>query len=222
MNLAPVLDVCPAGEGFFMERRSLGHDPEIVGKYGCHVIKELQEAGVAACAKHFPGLGAAKLDPHLLLPVVSQSRQAIEKIDLVPFQQAIAAGVASIMTSHTIYENLDASNVATLSTYILKNILRDTLGFDGLVITDDLEMGAIENERSVAEAAVLAFCAGADMLLIKPGMAYVDILQAVKAKIDCPVGAYSVSGEYAMIKAAAAKGWIKEKDLALEQARGDC
>ncbi|MCB2183526.1 MAG: beta-N-acetylhexosaminidase [Desulfobulbaceae bacterium] len=166
MNLAPVLDVCPVGEGFFMEKRSLGADPEIVGKYGCHIIKELQSLGVAACAKHFPGLGAAKIDPHLLLPVVSQSRQAIEEVDLPPFQQAISAGVASVMTSHTIYENLDSSNIATLSASILKDLLRDKLGFDGLVITDDLEMGAVENERSVAEAAVLSFVAGVDLLLI--------------------------------------------------------
>lgn len=166
MNLAPVLDVCPIGTGFFMEKRSLGRDPEVVGRYGCHVIRGLQRKGIAACAKHFPGLGAAKIDPHLQLPVVERSRQELEAEDLVPFQRAISEGVASIMTSHTIYVNLDNTNLATMSRYILTDILRGQLGYDGLIITDDLEMGAVENERTVAQAAVLAFSAGVDMLLI--------------------------------------------------------
>jgi beta-N-acetylhexosaminidase len=178
MNLAPVLDVCPAGEGFFMEKRSLGDDPQVVGRLGSVVIRNLQNGGVAACGKHFPGLGAAKLDPHLQLPVVSRPAATIRAVDLVPFQQAIAAEVAAIMTSHTIYEHLDASTPATLSGYILTDLLRHELGFAGLIITDDLEMGAIENERSVADAAVLAFAAGADMLLICHGHEKVRLAQA--------------------------------------------
>ena len=166
MNLSPVLDVCPAGEGFFMEKRSLGADPETVGQLACHIITGLQQGGVAACAKHFPGLGAAKLDPHLQLPIVSQTREQIDNVDLVPFQKAIAEDVASIMTSHTIYENLDATIPATLSQSILTGLLREKMGFEGVIITDDLEMGAIENEWSVAQASVQAFLAGADMLLI--------------------------------------------------------
>ncbi|MCK9296327.1 MAG: beta-N-acetylhexosaminidase [Desulfobulbaceae bacterium] len=169
MNLAPVLDVCPAGQGFFMEKRSLGADPQLVGQLGSQVINGLQAGGVAACAKHFPGLGAAKLDPHLQLPVVSRALAEIRVHDLVPFQQAIAAGVAAIMTSHTIYEHLDAATPATLSGHILTDLLRSELGFDGLVITDDLEMGAIENERTVDAAAVQAFAAGADLILICHG-----------------------------------------------------
>lgn len=166
MNLAPVLDVCPAGRDLFMEKRSFGEDPEQVGRFGCHVALELQKGGIAACGKHFPGLGAATLDPHLQLPVVTQSLSDIEEIDLIPFQRAIAAGIVSIMTSHTIYTSIDDSIPATLSRPILTGLLRNKLGYDGLVITDDLEMGAIENERTVAEAAVQSFIAGADMLLI--------------------------------------------------------
>ncbi len=166
MNLAPVLDVCPAGQDLFMERRSFGGNPEQVARLGCHVALELQKGGIAACGKHFPGLGAATLDPHLQLPRVSQSLSDIEEIDLVPFRRAIAAGIASIMTSHTIYSSIDDSIPATLSRPILTGLLRNKLGYDGLIITDDLEMGAIENERTVAEAAVESFVAGADMLLI--------------------------------------------------------
>jgi len=166
MNLAPVLDVCPAGEGRFMERRSLGSDPAQVGVLGCLIIDVLQEAGVAACVKHFPGLGAAVLDPHLQLPTVTQSRQQLQEVDLTPFRAAAQAGVAAFMTSHTIYSAIDADHPATLSALILEGLLRREIGYDGLVITDDLEMGAIENDGTVAEAAFASFLAGADLLLI--------------------------------------------------------
>lgn len=185
MNLAPVLDVCPAGQGFFMEKRSLGSEALVVGELGCLVIKGLQEGGIAACGKHFPGLGAARLDPHLHLPVVSRSLEQIKETDLVPFQKAIGAGVAAIMTSHTIYKNLDEATPATLSMYVLSDLLRSELGFDGLIITDDLEMGAIENERSVPQAALQALAAGADMILIchdhdKVRLSYEKLMAAVR------------------------------------------
>jgi len=149
-----------------MERRSLGGDPARVGALGCLIIDVFQGAGVAACVKHFPGLGAAILDPHLQLPTVSQSRQQVEEIDLPPFRAAAKAGVAAFMTSHTIYTALDAEHPATLSSTILNGILRSEIGYDGLVITDDLEMGAIENDGTVADAAYASFMAGADLLLI--------------------------------------------------------
>lgn len=166
MNLAPVLDVSPAGEGRFMERRSLGGDPAKVAALGCLIIDVLQAAGVAACVKHFPGLGAAVLDPHLELPTVTQSRQQLAAVDLAPFRAAARAGVAAFMTSHTIYSAVDADHPATLSALILDGILRHEIGYQGLVITDDLEMGAIENDGTVAEAALTSFMAGADFLLI--------------------------------------------------------
>lgn len=166
MNLAPVLDVCPAGEGRFMERRVLGGDPATVARLGRLVIETMQQAGVAACAKHFPGLGAATLDPHKVLPVVVRPAAELRRLDLPPFAAACKAGVAAVMTSHTIYTGLDGQTPATLSAAILQGLLRTELGYDGLVITDDLEMGAIENGQSVAAAALAAFVAGADMLLI--------------------------------------------------------
>lgn len=166
MNLAPVLDVCPAGEGRFMERRVLGGEPATVARLGCLVIETMQANGLAACAKHFPGLGAATLDPHKVLPVVERPAAELRRLDLPPFAAACAAGVAAVMTSHTIYQGLDGQTPATLSSVILQGLLRRELGYDGLVITDDLEMGAIENARSVAAASLGALNAGADMLLI--------------------------------------------------------
>lgn len=169
MNLAPVLDVCEAGQGFFMERRSLGNDPGRVSRFGWLIIETMQKSGVAACGKHFPGLGGARQDPHKLLPVVDIPRQELFERDLMPFIKAARAGVASIMTSHTIYPALDSDRPATLSRAIITSLLREEIGFDGLVITDDLEMGAIENEGRVEEAAWQAFQAGADLLLICEG-----------------------------------------------------
>lgn len=166
MDLAPVLDVCPVGHGCFMEKRSLGDDPYKVGQLGTLIINAMQNKGVAACGKHFPGLGAAKLDPHLELPYVARSLEQLQQEDLVPFRDAIDAGVAGIMTSHTIYSGLDPEHLATLSQKILTDLLRQEMGYDGVIITDDLEMGAIENEKTVNEAALEAFVAGADMLLI--------------------------------------------------------
>ena len=166
MNLAPVLDLCPVGHDFYMERRVLWADPATVARLGCLVIKIMQEQGLAACAKHFPGLGSARLDPHCTLPTLERSREELEREDLPPFQAAAELGVAAIMTSHTIYPALDPRRPATLSSAILEGVLRQRLGFKGVIVTDDLEMGAIENHQGVEEAALAALVAGADQLLI--------------------------------------------------------
>lgn len=166
LNLAPVLDVCPAGQGFFMERRSLGGETATVAKLGSLIIMEMQDLGLAACAKHFPGLGRAVVDPHHQLSTVSQSSATIKEDDLPPFRAAMAVEVAAIMTSHTIYRDMDSENAATLSTRILTDLLREEMGYQGVIITDDLEMGAIEKEGAIDRAALQAFQAGADLLLI--------------------------------------------------------
>ncbi|MDA8163402.1 MAG: beta-N-acetylhexosaminidase [Desulfobacteraceae bacterium] len=165
MNLAPVLDVCPAGKGCFMERRALGEDPGEVARLGRVVISAMQDEGVAACGKHFPGLGAAVLDPHERLPRVDRSLPELRRLDLPPFREA-AAEAAAIMTSHTLYPALDPEWPATLSRPILTGLLREEIGFTGVIVTDDLEMGAIEKEGPLDEAALRAFEAGADLLLI--------------------------------------------------------
>lgn len=166
MNLAPVLDICPTGQGCFMERRCLSDRPEQAAALGALIITEMQQQGVASCAKHFPGLGAVSIDPHQTLPVVAKTAQDMLDQDLQPFRAAIQAGVAAVMTSHTVYHNLDTEHPATLSFSILTDLLRGQLGYDGVVITDDLEMGAIAKNESVPMAALKAFQAGADLLLI--------------------------------------------------------
>ncbi len=165
LNFAPVLDVSPEDQGLFMERRSLGGDPDTVARLGAMIIRMMQESGLAACGKHFPGLGRAVPDPHLTLPTINAEISELEG-DLAPFRSAIDAGVAMIMTSHTLYPAFDPDHHATVSEKILTGILRRNLGFDGVIVTDDLEMGAVENQTTAGRAAASAFTAGADLLLV--------------------------------------------------------
>ncbi len=166
MNLAPVVDVRRGQIEKHLDGRTFSEAPDMVGLLGKTVIKTLQENGVMAVAKHFPGLGRASLDPHRNLPTIALKRKEIEKVNLPPFKAAIGAGVSAIMTSHAIYPALDSVWPATLSSTILTDLLRETMGFKGLIITDDLEMGAITNQWSVPQGAAFAFKAGSDILLI--------------------------------------------------------
>jgi beta-N-acetylhexosaminidase len=166
MNLAPVVDVRRGEIEKHLDGRSFGEDPEKVSLLGKAVIDSLQENGIMAVAKHFPGLGRATLDPHVHLPRIEIGRGEIQSINLAPFRAAVASGVSGIMTSHAVYPALDPDLPATLSSTILSNLLREEMGFAGLILTDDLEMGAIVTQCGVAEGAARAFRAGADLLLI--------------------------------------------------------
>jgi beta-N-acetylhexosaminidase len=146
--------------------RTFSNDPEKVAILGQIVVTELQKNGIMAVVKHFPGLGKTSLDPHHHLPTIELDDKEMEEINLPPFKEAMAAGVSGIMTSHAIYPALEPELPATLSSKILVELLRQTMGFKGLILTDDLEMGAIKKEWGVAEGAVASFEAGADILLI--------------------------------------------------------
>jgi beta-N-acetylhexosaminidase len=128
------------------------------------MIRGLQEGGVVACAKHFPGHGDTELDSHLGLPVVDHSRSRLEDVELRPFRNAIEAGVASIMTAHVLVRELDDRLPATLSPALVDGLLRGELGYDGVVVSDDLEMRAVADRWRPAESAVLAAQAGCDLL----------------------------------------------------------
>lgn len=166
MNLAPVVDVKRGELEKHLEGRSFGEDPKTVGLLGRTVVKSLQENGVMAVAKHFPGLGRANLDPHLHLPRIEAGMEEIGAVNLPPFEAVIGEGVSAIMTSHAIYTALDSERPATLSPHVLTALLREKMGYHGLIMTDDLEMGAISKHCGVGNGAVDAFQAGADILLI--------------------------------------------------------
>jgi|YelNatPaOPRAMG01_1025707.scaffolds.fasta_scaffold26637_3 beta-N-acetylhexosaminidase len=163
LNLAPVLDVarspaCPQW------RRSYSSDPEQVARFGAAAIRGFLEGGILPAAKHFPGLGDTSVDSHQVLPT-AQDPDAARPGHLLPFRQAVAAGVPVIMTAHVHVPAWD-SQPATLSAVALSDWLRGNLGFRGVIITDDLEMGAIAGATAVPAAACQALMAGADLLLI--------------------------------------------------------
>ena len=164
-NLAPVLDVHGVGGGV-MARRSLGPDPQRVAELGAAFIQALQDQGCLACAKHFPGLGRTTQDTHALRPRVELSRDELEAMELVPFRRAARAGVAGIMVSHAVFPALDENRPASLSAPVIQGLLRDEMGFQGLVLSDDLEMGALAAEMEADQAAVEAYQAGCDLLLV--------------------------------------------------------
>lgn len=166
MDLAPVLDVRRGEPERHLAGRTFSDDPEKVALLGRTVVRVLQENGVMSVAKHFPGLGLTPKDPHHQLPTIELSPREMESINLPPFRSAIAEGVSAIMSSHAVYPALDPNRPATISKRIITELLRETLGFQGLVITDDMEMGAIEKKWGAARGAVAAFEAGADILLI--------------------------------------------------------
>ncbi len=165
LNLAPVLDVAVARYNPGIGIRSFGKDAALVARLGVAMIRGLQDHGVAACAKHFPGKGAATVDAHVKLPTIRLPRREFERVHLAPFAAAARAGVASVMTSHVRFPALD-SKPATFSRGIIRGILRGKLGYDGVVISDDLCMGAVTARGPVPAAALSAFEAGHDILLI--------------------------------------------------------
>lgn len=166
MNMAPVLDVHSNEANPIIGDRAYGTDPQVVAALGLAAVRGLQGKGVVACGKHFPGHGDTSADSHKELPVVTASVETLLERELPPFHYAVANGLASLMTAHVVYPALDARQPATLSPVILTGLLREQWGFDGVIVTDDLEMQAISDHHGVGDAAVQAFLAGADLLLI--------------------------------------------------------
>ena len=166
MLYAPVLDVNTNPKNPIIGQRSLSDEPELAGRLGKAVIEGICEAGVLPVGKHFPGHGDTDRDSHLELPYVNRNINSLKKTELKPFAEAIKNGLEVIMTAHVVYSEWDSKLPATFSHQILKNILRKELGFDGLVITDDLEMKAIEKHIPFDSISRLGSSAGVDLYLI--------------------------------------------------------
>ena len=166
LDFAPMLDLHLNPASPVTQVRSYGSDPELVGRMGAAFLGGLGDAGVLGCAKHFPGHGDAQVDPHEDLPIFHGTAERLEKVELVPFAAAIAAGVATIMTAHILLPKIDGEQPASLSRGILTGILRQRLGFGGLILADDLAMGAIARRYSVGDATVATFTAGADIAML--------------------------------------------------------
>lgn len=201
-NLAPVADVlsvpdCPVGD------RSFGSEPNLVSVMVAAYVRGAARAGILTSAKHFPGHGATAKDSHVATPTIGRSRGELENCDLPPFRAAIAAGVASVMTTHITFPSLDPGFPATLSRTILHDLLRGELGFAGAVISDDLEMAGISLNLPLEHGAIAALLAGCDILIVS---------RMLLAQRDLP-------GLLARLRAAIASGEIPAAAIAAALAR---
>ena len=166
MNLAPVLDVDSNPKNPVIGDRSLSRDANVVAQLGAACVQAMQGCGVAACGKHFPGHGDTDVDSHFDLPKLTHSLTRLEQLEFVPFRAAIKANIAAIMSAHVVFEAIDPHVPGTLSARVITGLLRDALGFDGLILTDDLEMKAVADRFEIGDAAVRAVEAGCDILLV--------------------------------------------------------
>ena len=166
LDYVPVLDVQTNPRNCVIGDRALSDQAGEVARLGRTIIETLQEGGVAACGKHFPGHGDTVADSHFELPVFEHTRDRLCEVELEPFRMAILVEVVALMTAHVLYPSLDAEVPATLSRAIITGLLREELNFEGLVVTDDMEMAAIAKTRGIPEATVQAVAAGCDMILL--------------------------------------------------------
>jgi beta-N-acetylhexosaminidase len=169
LDYAPVLDVHTNPKNPVIGDRALADRPDEVARLGDAIIRAIQGEGVAACGKHFPGHGDTATDSHDELPLVEHPPDRLRRVELVPFRAAIEAQVATIMTAHVLVPALDDARPATLSPKIVTNILRSELNYDGVILSDDLEMKAVASSYAVPSAAVMAVDAGCDGVLICGG-----------------------------------------------------
>ena len=168
LDLAPDVDVNSSPENPVIGVRSFGDDPALVARHAAAWVEGLQSTGVAACAKHFPGHGDTVVDSHHGLPRVDVALEVLRERELAPFRAAVDAGVAAVMTSHIIVSALDPNCPATFSGTVI-GVLRDELGFDGVVVSDALDMAGASADTGVPEAAVRALAAGVDLLCLGSG-----------------------------------------------------
>ncbi|MEU9199073.1 glycoside hydrolase family 3 protein [Streptomyces sp. NPDC048332] len=170
LNWAPSADVNSNPGNPVIGVRSFGADPHLVARHTAAYVEGLQAAGVAACTKHFPGHGDTAVDSHHALPRIDVDLETLHARELVPFRAAIAAGSKSVMSAHILLGALDPDRPATLSPQILTGLLREELGYDGLIVTDGMEMQAISATYGIERGSVLAIAAGADAICVGGGL----------------------------------------------------
>jgi beta-N-acetylhexosaminidase len=187
MNMAPVLDVADPQVKSIMARRSFGTDPDYVAEIGSAIIRQFQQNNIMAVGKHFPGIGRTTLDSHISRPDLDSQAHALFSKDLIPFKKAAAQQVAGIMLSHIRYTDLDPMWPASLSSKIACDILRKQMDYNGLIMTDDLEMGAVEKYYGIEEMIFSIIKADIDIALICRSMdkikaAHKTFVRALKDK----------------------------------------
>lgn len=185
LNFAPMLDLHVNPESPVTKGRSFGSDPSLVAQMGAAFHQGLLSGGVVSCAKHFPGHGDAVVDPHLDLPVFEGTMERLESAELVPFARAIAAAVPLIMTAHILLPKIDPESPASLSRMMLDGVLRKRLRFGGVILADDLGMGAVARRYGAGQAAVQTLLAGTDIaMLCHDWTAVVPAIGAVRDALE--------------------------------------
>lgn len=183
MNFAPVLDIDSNPKNPVIGDRSFGTTPEIVSSLGIAAMKGLKNY-VISVVKHFPGHGDTSVDSHVGLPVINHDKERLESFELIPFARAIENGVDAIMIAHILLPKIDDQNPATFSKTLITDILRNKMNFDGVVITDDMTMGAIVENYDIGEAAVKSVLAGADIVLVcHDSEKQIEVLEALKQAV---------------------------------------
>lgn len=185
MNMAPVLDIAPEKGDSIMSARVFGNHPDRVVKLGVTVIENIQKNGIMAIAKHFPGIGRTSIDSHIDLPVFEEDIHSLQAFDLIPFAAAIKKKVSGMMLSHILYNKIDPDWPASFSRKIAKELLRRQMGFDGVVITDDLDMGAVAKHYDLKTVIQQILLSDIDIVLIchkgpKIDFAFEEIVRHLK------------------------------------------
>lgn len=188
LNFSPVLDVDSNPRNPVIGDRSFSSDPQIVAKLGVATLKGMQDKRVIPVVKHFPGHGDTEVDSHIDLPKIDKGLEELAQMELIPFESAIKEGADIIMTGHILLPQLDATLPASISPAIITTLLREKMGFSGVVITDDFAMGAIQKNFQLGDAAVASILAGGDIVLIagepdKAPVAFEAIKEAVEKRV---------------------------------------
>jgi beta-N-acetylhexosaminidase len=175
MNLAPVLDLYAKADSTIIGDRSMGIDPEKVGELGIAYLQGARQAEIIPVIKHFPGHGSSTVDSHGRLPVVDIPKDKLLQRDFLPFKTAVQAGAEALMTAHVLYPDIDPEYPATLSKRILRDLLRERFGFQGVIVSDGMAMGALAENFTVSDTLRLMIEAGLDLILVHSRYDLVDL-----------------------------------------------
>ena len=185
MDFAPVLDVNSNPNNTVIGDRSFSNDKDKVASLGASEINGFKDSNIISVAKHFPGHGDTATDSHYALPIINKTLDELKSVEFVPFKKAIEEKVPAIMVSHILMPQIDANNPASMSKTIITDILRKDLKFDGLIVTDDMTMGAVTNELDITTACINSINAGADLLLVCHGYDNeINVINAIKDAVN--------------------------------------
>ena len=182
MDFAPVLDIDSNPNNTVIGERAFGNNSEIVSRLGIKTMEGIKDGKIIPVVKHFPGHGDTDVDSHYGLPIVKKTLEELENLEFIPLKNAIDNGADVVMISSIILESIDNEYPATMSKKVTTDILRDSLGFDGVIATDDMTMGAIVDNYNLADAVIMSINAGSDLVLVCHG--YDDIINSIVAVKD--------------------------------------